>query len=192
MVHFFKDMLSFLQTLSFIDYILYFTVLVLIVLIISLIYVIRMSDDDEMDIENIDEKIQEQTIKLSDSITNPANITSKLERELPNDIIDLKEIVNTIDEKPTPVIDMTAYEAEQEEKAIISYEELISSTKSHPINYDTEEMVDDTVKVKKINLENLTNVNITEDPPRLEVKLFTYDHEEAFLKTLKQLNELLN
>lgn len=191
MVHFFEDMLSFLQTLSFIDYILYFAVLVLIVLIISLIYVIRMSDE-EMDLENIEEKKIEQPINLSNSITSPVNITAEQEKESPNDIIDLKEIVNTIDEKPTPVIDMTAYEAEQEEKAIISYEELINSTKSHPINYDTEEMVDDTVKVKKINLENLTNVNITEDPPRLEVKLFTYDHEEAFLKTLKQLNELLN
>ena len=187
MIHFLKDILSFLQTLSFVDFILYFAVLVLIVLIISLIYVIRTSDDDT-DLELLQTPQEELKTQLPTKIEEPKNLT----KDLPNDIIDLQEIVNTIDEKPTPVVDMTAYEAEQEEKAIISYEELINTTKTHPINYDTEEMIDDTVKVKKINLENLTNLEITEEPPRIEVKLFTYDHEEAFLKTLKQLNELLN
>jgi hypothetical protein len=180
MIHFFEDILAFLKTLSFIDYILYFAILVLIILIISLIYILRMNDED---FENPSET------KDFDSPKKEENRNTLQEQ---NDFIDLRQIVNTIDEKPTPVIDMTAFEAEQEEKAIISYDELISNTKSHPINYDTEELVDDTIKVKKINLENLTNLEITEEPPRIEVKLFTYDHEEAFLQTLKQLNELLN
>ncbi len=179
MIQFFGDMISFLKTLSYIDYILYFAVLVLIVLIISLIYVMRMSDDE------LEENIMEQSPK--ELIANKIEMPKEEAKD-----IDLLEIVNTIDETPKPVIDMTAYEAEQEEKAIISYDELINTTKSHPINYDTEELIDNTVKVKKINLDNITNLDITEEKPRIEVKLFTYDHEEAFLKTLKQLNELLN
>lgn len=181
MGQFFIDMLSFLKSLSPIDFILYFAVLVLIILVISLIYILKTSDNEFEYAENsLQDQGELQPIKLSSS------------NETLNDVIDLKEIVNTIDEKPTPVIDMTAYEAEQEEKAIISYDELINSTTSHPINYDTEELIDNMVKVKKINLENITNPNIVEETPRIEVKLFTYDHEEAFLKTLQQLNELLN
>ncbi|MCI8575505.1 MAG: hypothetical protein HFI09_03455 [Bacilli bacterium] len=185
MIHFLQDMISFLKTLSFIDYILYFAILILIILIISLIYIMKMNDDD-----------LEPTIKKIDTSNDQNNIykeeENNLSLETDNEIIDLREIVNTIDEKPTPVIDMTAFEAEQEEKAIISYDELIKNVQNHPINYDAEKIIDDTIKVKKINIDNLTNLDITEEPPRIEVKLFTYDHEEAFLKTLKQLNELLN
>jgi hypothetical protein len=180
MIHFFKDMIAFLKTLSFIDYILYFAVLILIVLIISLIYVMKLNDEEPELTQEENKPNDFKPIKQDD---NPIE---------ENEIIDLREIVNTIDEKPTPVIDMTAFEAEQEEKAIISYDELLTNVKNHPINYDKEELVDDAIKVKKINIDNLTNLEITEEPPRIEVKLFTYDHEEAFLKTLQQLNELLN
>jgi len=158
-------MFAFLKTLSVIDFILYFAVLVLIILVISLIYVMKTSEIEEED--NIPEE------------------------QIP-DVLDLKSIVNTIDENPTPVIDMTAYEAEQEEKAIISYDELLQTAKYNPINYDGEELVDNEIKVKKVNLEQLTNPMVMENPPKVDVKLIRYEKEEAFLKTLKQLNELLN
>lgn len=159
-----KDIISFLQTLSFIDYILYFAVLVLIILVITLIYIMKMSEY---------ESFADESEGLDDEV-------------------DLRKIVSTIDENPTPVVDMTAYEAEQEEKAIISYDELIKTASHHPINYDGEELVDNEIKVKKINLDQLTNQAIVEEVPKVEVKLFHYEREEAFLQTLKQLNELLN
>lgn len=72
------------------------------------------------------------------------------EMEIEKEDFDLQNIVNTIDENPEPAIDMTAYELEQEEKAIISYDELIKTSKMKPIHYEEEEMIDDEVKVKKL------------------------------------------
>lgn len=172
MIQFIGDMISFLQSLSLIDYILYFAVLILIVLVISLIYIIK---SENYETEEFLEEIKPIEIKEPE----------------PNEI-NLEQIVNTIDENPKPLIDMTSYEEEQEEKAIISYEELINSAKQHPINYDEEELIDNEIKVKKINLEQLTNTAIQEDMPKFNVKLFNYEREEAFLKALKQLNEILN
>ncbi|MCI8394080.1 MAG: hypothetical protein HFH86_01185 [Bacilli bacterium] len=163
MGHFIKDIFSFLKTLSTIDFILYFAVLILMILIISLIYVIKNSEEGEKELTS-DEP----------------------------ELLDLQTIVDTIDENPQPVIDMTTYEAEQEEKAIISYDELIKSSKREPIHYAEEELVDNEIKVKKVNLNQLAVPISTEELPKVEVKLFHYEKEEAFLNTLKQLNELLN
>ena len=163
MGHFIKDIFSFLKTLSTIDFILYFAVLILMILIISLIYVVKNSEEGEKELTS-DEP----------------------------ELLDLQTIVDTIDENPQPVIDMTTYEAEQEEKAIISYDELIKSSKREPIHYAEEELVDNEIKVKKVNLNQLTVPISTEELPKVEVKLFHYEKEEAFLNTLKQLNELLN
>ena len=97
-MQFLKDIISFFHTLSLIDYILYFSVLTLIVLVISLIYILKNNEEEEILKKPVQNEIEDE--------------------------IDLKNIVNTIDEKPKPIIDMTEYENEQEEKAIISYEEL--------------------------------------------------------------------
>ena len=123
--------------------------------------------------------------------------------------IDLHSIINTIDESPKPVIDLTAYEEEQENNAIISYEELVNGMKQKEIHYTKEEMVDDVIPVKKITLDtpkepvvSISNFNLTPGEPKIpysseeknpiEEKIFSYEKEEAFLKALKQLNELLN
>lgn len=162
MMQFLKDIISFIHTLSFIDYILYFSVLTLIVLVISLIYILKNNDKELLN--------------------------KPVQNEL-DDEIDLKNIVKTIDESPKPIIDMTEYENEQEEKAIISYEELLK-TAQIPIQYEEEEYIDNEVQVKKIDLEKLSNN--TKDETKTEMKVIAYQHEEEFLKTLKQLNKLLN
>lgn len=166
MIQFFTDALAFLKSLSTIDFILYFAVLILLILVISLIYVMRTAE----------EETQEEIVTGS----------------LNQDMIDLKKIAETIDTNPTPLIDMTHYEAEQEEKAIISYDELLKSAQVCPITYDDEELVDDSVTVKKINLEQLANPISIEQTQVSTGKLFHYEREEAFLETLKQLNKLLN
>ncbi len=175
-MNFLTDMWNILTSLSFIDYILYFAVIVLIMLIVSLIYVIKEEQDEKMTEEE-----------------NKNQFDFPLQEDL-----DLQTIVNTIDEKPEPLIDMTAYEEEQEKKAIISYDELINSTKN-VINYDKEEMVDDLIPVKRISL-NEASSSFAHNEPRVEVdikpsssiQLFSYEKEEEFLKTLQRLNELLN
>lgn len=92
-----------------------------------------------------------------------------------------------------------SYEAEQEAKAIISYDELVN-TKSIPvINYQKEEEIEG-LTVKKIDLNNLAN---TTEPKPIAVnevnavtpnnsrgKLISYAKEEEFLATLKKLQRL--
>lgn len=165
MIQFINDILAFLTSLSAIDYILYFAVLVLVVLVVSLIYIMKLEEEPELEKEETHEN---------------------------HDSIDLQMIMENINENPKPIIDMTKYEEEQEEKAIISYDELIASSKSQPIHYDEEEFIDDAIMVKKINLEQALSGDEIEEPPKINVQLVKYEREEAFLQVLQQLNELLN
>ena len=179
-----KDILTILTSLNIVDYILYFGVILLMCLVVSLIYVLKNEKEDNKDV-----------------VSNTS------------DELDLKDIVKEIDEKPAPIVDMTRYEEEQEQKAIISYDELVKSTQN-TLSYQKEEMVDDVIPVKQIQVmpmelpkikdgDNiLDSLNITQKEPKFEVdsnkvetqefKLFSYEKEEAFLKALKELNEILN
>ncbi len=187
MYNFFTDIWQIISSLSFIDYILYFAVVTLIILIVSLIYVIET------------EKLEEKEI-TKEQINEEYTMNKEVNEE-----IDLQNIVNTIDENPKPLVDMTAYEEEQENKAIISYDELLSEIKQNEINYTKEEMVDDVIPVKKISVnpvEERMPLELIAKEPKIEFettsqeetkgKLFSYEKEEAFLKALQQLNELLN
>ena len=87
-------------------------------------------------------------------------------------------------------IDFTPYEKEEEEKAIISYDELLSNTGQYELNYLNEEKNGD-VLVKTVDLNNLINVKKSE-PIKMEVHLMSLRKEEEFLKTLKELSKSLN
>lgn len=156
----FIDIISFLKTLTFVDYVLYFAILTLIILVSSLIYLLKT-----------------------------ANIEEEEEKNEQEEEFDIKEAVQEIKQEKPKTIQFTDYEKEQEEKAIISYEELINSKKEGSINYESENMIDDEVSVKKINLGNMTKEKQDEEEKPL---VLNYEHEEAFLKALKQLQELLN
>ena len=92
--------------------------------------------------------------------------------------------------KPTNIT-LTEYENEQEKNAIISYEELIKNKDKFNINYD-EEYTSNTeeIDIRKISLEE-TNIKENNNI-ELNVKLMSYDKEEAFLTALKQLQNNLN
>lgn len=191
-----EDIWAIVSSLSIVDYILYFGIITLICLVISLIYILKTEKLEQEDKDVFEEGPLE---------------TSKDEE------IDLQNIVNIIDENPKPLVDMTAYEEEQEQKAIISYDELIKAAQAGSLSYDNEELVDDVIPVKKIQVspmelpklkENesvISSLELPQKEPKLEVdtevspppttaqvKLFSYEKEEAFLKALQQLSELLN
>lgn len=90
-------------------------------------------------------------------------------------------------------IELTPYEEEQEKKAIISYDELISKENNAHIAYDNEYQNDDLI-AKKVDLVNTGTIEL--DPIKKElnkkVVLINYEHEEQFLEVLKQLQNLLN
>ena len=190
---FFQDLLTLLSGFGLVDYILYFSVLALIILVVSLIYVIKNENRESDEVE----------MKREENLDMFVNSKNDSEDEE----IDLQEIMENINEKPEPLVDMTAYENEQEQKAIISYDELVNYNRNQ-INYDQEELVDDVIPVKRIQsstlelpkkLDEIQTFELPEREPKLEVdsksveeKLFSYEKEEAFLKALKELNSLLN
>ncbi len=190
MTHLVNDIIHVFASFGIVDYILYIAVVTLIILIVSLIYVMKNEHD------SIEEKGVEEVKK------------EMKEPNLLNEELNLQDIVSTIDENPKPLIDMTAYEEEQEQKAIISYDELIRDVNNKTIQYDKEEMVDNVIPVKRIQMNMelpkrketiLQDLKLTQKEPKIEIepiqstsKLFSYEKEEAFLKALKELNELLN
>lgn len=188
----FQDVLGIFTSFSLVDYVLYIAVVTLIILIVSLIYVIHNEKEEaNEDIEN----------KESEGVLDMKPKANEIDDE-----IDLQNIVNTIDENPKPLADMTLYEEEQEKRAIISYDELIKEAKAKSLYYDQEELVDDVIPVKRIQTTPkeetplvLPELKLEKKEPEFTVdvmentsKLFTYEKEEAFLKALKELEKLLN
>ena len=101
---------------------------------------------------------------------------------------DLQEIATALkDLKP---ISFTPFEKEEEEKAIISYDELLSNTGQFELNYSNEEKNGD-VLIKKVDLNNLINDKKI-DAMKIDVHLMSLSREEEFLKTLKELQKILS
>ncbi len=162
----FSDIAGFMTDLNHVDLLLYFAILILIILVVSLIYIIKNSDNDT----EMTEMIEETT----------------------KDEVDLNDIVTNIQNNEPSAIEFTSYEKDQEEKAIISYDELLEKNKQGKIVYDEEKISDDEVSIKKIDLDKIIKENMEEKKEQTESKLFQYTNEEAFLKALNALNELLN
>lgn len=163
----FQDIFNFIKSLNYIDLLLYFAVLFLVILIVSLIYIIKTTDDEE---ENV---VQSPISKEED--------------------MNIQEVIDSIESAESPRLECTNYEEEQEEKAIISYDELIQRKKPDVINYDEEEVIDDEVTVKKISIDTINPQPIEKDKEKTKTNIvIPYAKEEEFLKKLKALNELLN
>lgn len=156
-----KDIILFLKNLSFIDYVFFFTVIFLIILVVSLIYFIRINEDE----------IEQE------KVTDPDN---------------LQDIANALKNTETPKpVTFTSYEKEQEDRAIISYDELLSNTGEYALNYSSEDNKDG-LTVKKFDLDNLVNPSLKVEPSKIDVHLFSTKREEEFLKILKELQKSLN
>ena len=105
------------------------------------------------------------------------------------DMLDLEAITRNLEANYHPVnIELTSYEKEQEESAVISYEELLSKkgSKQQHMYYDDSFVNNSDVNVRKVDLtDNIQATTI--DSTKIGVTLFDYEKEEAFLKALKQL-----
>lgn len=159
MRQFISSIIELVGKLSVVDMIIIIALMTFIILIISVIYLYKIS-------------------------------TLEIEESEVNDMLDLKEITRQIEQAPkTKNIELTPYEREQEEKAIISYDELIKNSNSMKINYDDED-ASSGVLVKKVDLKNIANYN--EDSTDTEVHSISYKEEEAFLEALKNLKNMLS
>lgn len=156
-----ENIFGFLYTLSMGDYIFLIATFVIILAFVYVLYLIKRDEDMG-------------SLYRNDDISYLENVKEKLESEYkPNEI------------------DLTDYEKEQEESAIISYEELIKNKNKMNISYDENYKSDtEEINVKKIML-NDKGIK-EEDTKTLDVKLMNYDKEEAFLVALKQLQKNLS
>ena len=170
-----NDMVSFLRTLSFVDVVFFFAVLALMLLVIVLIYFLR-----------------ENTEEVNNNITFKQDFQNKpIENNSNSEITSLKEITEALENAEPNNINLNKYEEEQEEKAIISYDELLKRKNDFAINYSEEESFDGELTVKKVDLDNLVNKDVVVKP-EIKVTVISYEKEEAFLEALKQLQQTLN
>lgn len=165
-----RDVINFIETLSFVDIVFFFAVLALMLLVITLIYFLR---------ENSDDKIEEQVV--APELVENSNST----------ITELKAITEALENAEPSAINLNNYEEEQEEKAIISYDELIKHKHDFALNYSEEENIDEDLTIKKVDLDNLINKDVVVKP-ELKVTVISYEKEEAFLEALKNLQQKLN
>ena len=199
------DIISFFKTLTFVDVVFMMSIIGLIVLIVTLIYIIKVNDDEEID-----------TVKEIVSITSPVE---ENKQEVVEEELDLSQITKELDKSNPKVIALNDYEREQEEKAIISYDELLKTKDlQEEINYIKEQSIGD-LTVKSVDVESITRPielpkikaklqeideedkieekavikPIEDDTPRhSKTILISYTKEEEFLKALKTLESLLN
>ena len=124
-----KDIYTFISNLGFIDIVFFAAIITLLILLVSLVYFIKINKDDvlgEDDFFKGEEKLEETN---NDKEKIIEKIEPKIEKEAYNDeegeLLDLKTITEKMAEEKEKPISITAYEKDQEEKAIISYDELL-------------------------------------------------------------------
>lgn len=194
----FSDIYYFISRLTIVDIIFFVATTLLIILVVTLIYFIKINknvfkddDNDYIDTSN-NKKKEDKMDNIMESITS----NLKEEKEEYNDeeapLLDLNSLTEKLKQEESERVDVTEYERDQEEKAIISYDELVNKHKNYGINYENELVIDDDVVVKKINLKDLVNQNGEEYTINENLKVVSYEKEEAFLSALKELNHLLN
>lgn len=154
-----QDIGDFLKSLSFIDIVFFFSIVILMILVVTLIYFIRINEDDK------EEKEETAEMKI------------------------VKEIRENMKSDDEVVIKFTDFEKDQEDKAIISYDELLNKNNNYGLNYEKEDIYDD-LSVKKVNLDNLMNNN-SESKVNSEIRVISFAKEEAFLEALKRLQKEL-
>ncbi len=152
------------------DFLLIIVAITLIVISVTMVYLVYS--------QKINEKLEEKNKK----------------KNAYNEMIELKELSKKLENiSPTNNANLTKYEEEQEERAIISYDELLKNKNNVSIGYESTELKDD-IEVKKIDLDSTGEIEL--DPIKRKnnskVTLVSYEHEEEFLKSLKELQYLLN
>lgn len=158
MKNLFGDIFNLMKSLKWVDFVFIILVILLIVTFVIIIYLIKLNKKEV----KVDEKKQEidevQNFNLEE-------VTKKIEDEYEN--VNIKKPVH--------------YEKEQEEQAIISYDELLANTGEYHLEYDEEYTSDSEIDIKKIKKAVCVN----------ETKTISdnYSKEEEFLKKLNELKD---
>lgn len=151
-----------------------FFFVVTLFLIIFLVYIYYLIKLDESDLDDIELAIRENKY-----VKSPA----KREEKSLSKIVDELET----DYNPKP-IDLTDYEKELENTAIISYDELVSRTNNNIYYDDNYESGFDDVLIQKVDNKESNTQELVNLPKAV---MMSYESEEAFLSALKVLQKNL-
>lgn len=191
MVQLLLNLYNDISALSFFEILFIVLFVILAILVISLISVLKSNSKIPK---------QEEIVEISqEELAQEEEVKENMEIKTNNEELDLSRITKELENIGKANIKLTPYEEEQEEKAIISYEELLKTKSDLKINYQEEETLDD-VLVKKVDIENMTSeLDMSEVREQLkETKtnkapvVISYEKEEAFLESLKKLQQMLN
>ena len=190
-MNFIQDVYKFFQYLTIVDVIFFSAIITLLILLVVLAYFIMINKDPKTDEKNNIHNDNNDNHKELNDLVELIDVTPEVEENDEDvELLDLKSLTKKLEEeKNNNRINFTEYEKDQEEKAIISYDELLKKQNRYAINYEKEIKMDD-VTIKKVNLNDL--VNKDEVDKIKEVHVISYEKEEAFLNALKELNQLLN
>lgn len=161
----YENLVGFIYSLSMGDYFFFIGTFLLIVLFVYILYLIKCSDGEEA-LNAVSDK---------------------------KDDFDIEAVTKAIEKDYKPeTIRLTSYEEEQENNAVISYEELLKNKDKISVSYDDEyEFEEPTLNVKKFDLTNTSETPVI-DESKLKVQLMSYEKEEEFLKALKDLQSNLS
>ncbi len=161
-----ENLVGFIYSLSMGDYFFFIGTFLLIVLFVYILYLIKCSD--------VEEEVSSNS-------------------EVKKDSFDIEAVTKAIEKDYKPeTIRLTSYEEEQENNAVISYEELLKNKDKKFVSYDDEyEFEEPTLSVKKFDLTNTSETPVI-DESKLKVQLMSYEKEEEFLKALKDLQSNLS
>lgn len=150
-----------LKNFNLSDLFFFSSILILILLLVYIIYLMRCEEEDN---KGVKLKATNQN-KIEDIITN---------------------IEENYEPKP---IDLSKYEQEMEDTAVISYEELLKRTSSS-ISYDDEY----DSGTKEIDIKKVDNTNMSDTRELVSLptgSMMKYESEEAFIKALKKVQDNL-
>lgn len=161
----YENLVGFIYSLSMGDYFFFIGTFLLIVLFVYILYLIKCSDGEDA-LNAVSDK---------------------------KDDFDIEAVTKAIEKDYKPeTIRLTSYEEEQENNAVISYEELLKNKDKISVSYDDEyEFEEPTLSVKKFDLTNTSETPVI-DESKLKVQLMSYEKEEEFLKALKDLQSNLS
>ena len=159
------------KSLSWSDIFFFVVTLFLIIFLVYVFYLIRLDDEDE--------EGKEQFAVENKYITEPLKKEDK----------SLTKIVSELetDYNPAP-IDLSDYEKEQENTAIISYQELLSKVNNNIYYDDDYDSGFDDVLVQKVDNKESKTQELVDLPKAV---MMSYESEEAFLSALKVLQKNL-
>lgn len=188
----------------------------LVFIIIAIVYVIYVQSKTLKNVKQ--EEVQEENINyniFNENKEEVNNVTSEVVEEVPvmeqvvmeqpvieqreeEEVFDLRSISKELESLPRErTITLTPYEMEQEEQAIISYDELV--TQSIPVLEISKELREEVLTPYDYNLEEKIGIVekneqvVPEPTPEVKpVRDNNYDHEESFLDSLKNLKSSLN